>query len=355
MSHKLMYLKVKDLDLDPENPRLPDYVERDSDSMLEFLAKSSSIEELMSAISENDFFPAESLIAVPNGKSRYTVVEGNRRLTALRLLSGSTYEDISPRIVELQKTAKFKPKEVPVSVFPKRSDVLNYLGNRHIAGVKAWGSLAKARYIRQLFDQTDGKDSFANRCKTVAKVIGSRRDFIAKAMKAFRVYKIAEDNDFFSIKGLDEQAVKFSLISTAIDYEGVQDFIYGSPDVLQEGGEQTDRDPDPKRVQEFFTWLFVKDKNSRTRIGESRNLNKLSKIMLDAEALDGFRKGATIDQAYILTTGVEEDFDALCTQIQRDLREANSLVADVVSSEYRIDLAASIFKQARQLNSALQD
>ncbi|MGO8096005.1 hypothetical protein [Rhizobium leguminosarum] len=353
MDYQLKNIAIGDLELDPENPRLPNYVERDAGSMLEFLAKSSSIEELMSAISENDFFPAESLIAVPHGK-RYIVVEGNRRLTALLLLAGATYDDMSPRITDIQKTAKFKPKIVPVSVFKKRSDVLNYLGNRHIAGVKAWGSLAKARYIKQLYDQTSDKLGFSDRCRSVAKVIGSRRDFIAKSMKAFRVYKLAEDNDFFGVPGLDEQAVKFSLISTAIDYEGVQDFIYGSPDEIAEGGEQPERDPSPEHVKEFFTWLFVKDKTNKTKIGESRNLNKLSKIMLNKEALSSFRKGASIDQAYLLTTGVEEDFDALCSQIQRDLREANSLVADVQTNEFREDLALSIFKQARQLEAALR-
>src|ERR1041384_6955475 len=89
MDYKLDDIEIGLLDLDPENPRLPNYVPRDHQSMLEFLAKSSSIEELISAISENDFFPAESLIAVPHG-TRYQVVEGNRRLTALLLLSGAT-------------------------------------------------------------------------------------------------------------------------------------------------------------------------------------------------------------------------------------------------------------------------
>jgi len=345
-------LLVSSLELDPQNPRLPKYVERDQQSMLEYLAKSSSIEELMSAISENDFFPAESVIAVPNGKM-FTVVEGNRRLTALKLLSGATYEDISSRIVELQNTAKHKPTSIPVAVFGARSDVLNYLGNRHIAGVKPWGSLAKARYIEQLYASTDKKLSFVERCKIVAKVIGSRRDFIAKAMKAYKLYEIAEQNSFFSIDGLDEKTIKFSLVSTAIDYEGVQDFIYGSPDEI-EGENEVERIPEKDRVKEFFTWLFVKDKSGKTKLGESRNLNKISRVMLSDDALKSFRVGATIEQAYLLTTGVGEDFDALCTQIQRDLREANAIVADVERTDAREEIAISIFRQSRQLETSVR-
>jgi hypothetical protein len=350
MTHKIEDVDISKLDLDPQNPRLPSYVPRDPDSMLQFLANASSIEELMSAISENDFFQAEALIAVPE-KGRLVVVEGNRRLTALKLLSGATFEGISSRIVELQKNAKHKPTAVPVAIYPSRNDVLNYLGNRHIAGVKPWGALAKARYIRQLFDTTDKKASFQDRARIVAKVIGSRRDFISKAMRAYDLYSIAEDRDFFGLDGVDEKSVKFSLLSTAVDYEGVQQFLYGTPDT-EEGS--VERQPDADRVKELFSWMFAPDKEGKTKLGESRSIVKLSRVMLSDEALKSLRSGATVEQAYLLTTGVGEDFDALCTQVQRDLREANSIVADVEKTETRDELVSSIFRQARQLEAALR-
>lgn len=350
MGHKISDVAIGDLDLDPLNPRLPTYVPRDQPSMLEFLANASSIEELMSAISENDFFQAEALIAVPD-QGKLIVVEGNRRLTALKLLSGASFEGMSSRIHELQKGAKFKPSKVPVAIYDTREEVLNYLGNRHIAGVKPWGALAKARYIKQLYETTNSKLDFEKRTRIVAKVIGSRRDFISKSMRAFDIYSVAEKAEFFSIPGVDEKSVKFSLISTAVDYEGVQSFIYGAPDT-DEGS--VERAPNPDRVHELFLWMFAQDKEGKTALGESRNIIKLSRVMLSDEALKSMRSGATVEQAYLLTTGVGEDFDALCSQIQRELREANSIVADVEKTDTRDEIVSSIFRQARQLENALR-
>ncbi|MEJ6781793.1 ParB N-terminal domain-containing protein [Aminobacter sp. Piv2-1] len=350
MAFDLKKINVDELDLDPKNPRLPTYVERDQPSMLEFLARSSAIEELMSAISENDFFEAEALIAVPEN-GRLVVVEGNRRLTALKLLRGASYPDISTRILSLQENATHRPSAVPVAIYDSRKEVLNYLGNRHIAGVKPWGALAKARYIKQLMERTPDDMSFAEKTRSVAKVIGSRRDFISKSMKAYDVYEVAEKENFFDLRSLDERSVKFSLITTAIDYEGIQHFLF---DGANSSDDSDNKEPISERVKEFFSWLFVKDKDGRVRVGESRNLHKLSQIMLNDDALRAFRSGATIEQAYIYTKGINEDFDMLCIELQRSLREANSLVADVEKNEPREELINSIFRQARQLEASFR-
>ena len=79
-------IEIERLKLDPKNPRLPESIARDQLSMLDYIAESTSIEELMDAIAENDFFPGEPIIVIPDGKD-FVVVEGNRRLSAVILLN----------------------------------------------------------------------------------------------------------------------------------------------------------------------------------------------------------------------------------------------------------------------------
>lgn len=350
MSYTVETLNIEDLELDPENPRLPRHVRRDQDQMLEFLARSSSIDELMSAIAENGFFGGETLIAVKRG-NKYVVVEGNRRLTALRLLQGKEYEGISKRVCEIRDAAKNKPSSVPVSVYESRNEVLNYLGNRHIAGVKQWGALAKARYIQMLFNETGEKLSFSERCRLVAKTIGSRSNFISKSMRAMKLYDIAENSDFFDHEELDEDKVKFSLLSTAVDYEGIKTFLYNA---APEDEPEDDAEPDFDHLKQLFEWMFVKN-GDRPALGESRNISKLSKVLLHSNALKEFENGATLEQAYLLTEGVNEDFDKTLYDIQNGLRDANSLVADVDKTDRRIDLVQSVFRQAKTLNRSMED
>src|SRR4051794_8527853 len=81
-------VKLKDLHLDPDNPRLPQNLPRHDKDILNHIASTTSIEDLVNAIATNDFFSGEPLVVVPlrQDPKTYTVVEGNRRLTALRLL-----------------------------------------------------------------------------------------------------------------------------------------------------------------------------------------------------------------------------------------------------------------------------
>ena len=96
--NNIKQLNIDQLLLDMENPRLPRSIEHAEEPIFKYLARETSIEELMKAIGENNFFPGEPLIVCPNleNPDKYTVIEGNRRLTALRLLENPTL--ISPEI-----------------------------------------------------------------------------------------------------------------------------------------------------------------------------------------------------------------------------------------------------------------
>ena len=83
-------LDISLLEFDKENPRLPTSVRnQDEASILNYLATETSIENLMTSIGENGFFPGEAMVVTPHN-SKYTVIEGNRRLAALRLLQDPT-------------------------------------------------------------------------------------------------------------------------------------------------------------------------------------------------------------------------------------------------------------------------
>lgn len=349
MFRSLEHVPIARLSLDPENPRLPSGLARSPEQMLRFLALSSSIDEIISAIGSNGYFESEPLIGVPGPRGSVIVVEGNRRLTALKLLSGAQFEGMPLRIEQAVARARHTPEEAPVAIYDDRADVLNYLGNKHIAGVKPWGALAKARYAKQLFEASAQGD-FSDRAKEVARTIGSRTDFITRALKAYAAYEVAERRDFFDLPDVDESTVKFSLLSTALDYDGIQSFVYSNPEapvnerLLEEG-----------HLRELFTWMFVKQDHGKTRLGESRNLIQLSKVVANPEALERFRRGMDLEQAYRFTDGIDDEFDTIIVSVQSSLRTANSIVAEVAHSDTRSNTINHIVRQARNLKTAFDE
>jgi len=364
-------LELENLDLDPENPRLPEYLPREQDTILEYLALSSSITEIMSAIGSSGYFASEPLIGVPSG-DRYVIVEGNRRLTALKLLSGANFEEMPEKIIHTRNEAVHMPNSVPVAIYESVADVLSYLGNKHIAGVKPWGPLAKARYVKRLFEEIDDPTAdFNKKITIVTRKIGSRKDFIQKSLKALKAYEYTAERGFFNLNDVDESTVKFSLLSTALDYDGIQSYVYET--VPGEDGKTLHYVSDAEGVdsaehvdfqdrifindhlKDLFEWMFVKNDERKTRLGESRNLGKLSDIVVDADALRQFKLGTPLEQAWKVTGGLSQEFDSLLIKIQGHLRSGNSLVAEVERTDERYTEAVNIFKQARNLRNSLDE
>ena len=146
--------------LDSENPRLPERIHQQPQSeILRYLREQGVLEELARSYLDNGFFQHEPLIVVRNrADEKYTVVEGNRRLAALKILHGSPEADgvgfvgIDPSPEQLEQLA-----EIPCSLISDRDQIHAYIGFRHIGGLKTWPPEAKARYllaeVRRLVDE----------------------------------------------------------------------------------------------------------------------------------------------------------------------------------------------------------
>lgn len=362
MTDAITTVPIENLLLDPENPRLPESVERDQQSMLDYIAETTSIEELMEAIAENDFFQGEPIIVVPDqkNKGKYTVVEGNRRLTAVKLLNDPAIcSSPGTKMRAIAGEAKHKPVAVPVVVRKTRSEVLPYLGFRHVTGVKQWEPLAKARYIEQLFVLTDNKLQPKVRYTDIARAIGSRRDHIKRNLDALAVYKVIEDEEFYGIDKLNDQSIKFAVLSTAIADERIGYFV--GTHSQDADGEYISTDPivnssklNKKAISELTHWLYEKDKKGKTRVGESRNLRELSAVVANSKAIAAFRAGSHLSIAYQLTSDVSADFIGLLYQAEGLLTEASGMVATVQYEEDAYQVARRISDNIKLIGRELK-
>lgn len=312
---------IDNLRLDPENPRIPPTVNSDNQSeILTWMATDGSIVELMGSIAAQGYFPGEPLLAIPSSteKENFIVVEGNRRLAATMFLNNP---DLAKRKIQavrrVSEEAEFKPKELPVLIYQKRSDILKYLGYRHVTGVKQWEPLAKARYIKQLYDQETGSIIIDERIKSVAKIIGSRSDYIGRILVGFALYQKIVDNDFFNLRKVNEEEINFSLLTTSINYNSLVEFL----------GLNSATDPEIpglniEHLKLITAWLFEPTQNGRPRIGESRNIRELSLVVQSQEALASFTRGDTLNEAYRLTEDPTTIFRESVRSARRNLETA---------------------------------
>ena len=185
-SSKSVRVNVDQLRFDPENPRLPSTLNKeDETAVLEYMLEYANILDLMGSIAQQGYFPGEALLTIPNPKKNeeYFVVEGNRRLAALKLLMHPDLAPISKnKVKEMSETISINRSQieaVETIVYTQREQILDYLGYRHITGVMPWSSLAKARYLKQLVARYAYLEP-NERNRLIARVIGSRPDYVAK-------------------------------------------------------------------------------------------------------------------------------------------------------------------------------
>lgn len=348
LSVEIQYVRLDDLHFDPENPRLPISLRGAPETeVFAFLLRECNLIELMLSIGAQGFFPGEPLLCSPRSSGGYTVVEGNRRLAAAKLL---LREDPAPthirQVASARELAQHKPTELPVIVFGSRGDIITYLGYRHITGVNAWGPLEKARYLFQLATSyPDGPDKF----KLLAREIGSRADYVAQTLAALTVVDKAIDQGLFDKYSVNVDAIPFSVLATALSYSAIGEFI-GLESRTDVAGESIR----PSALEEFFKWMLVEEAG-RTRIGESRNLKMLARVVKSERALGKFREGLSLEQADLFTEGPSILLRKTLIELEQKFSIAQDAVkyaTPIVDSE--VEAAQAIERAAISLRASIQ-
>jgi hypothetical protein len=352
------HVEVKLLDFDSLNPRLPNYLNKSDDSqVVEWMLKEANIVELMGSIGEQGYFEGEPLIVIPSKDyaKHFEVVEGNRRLTAVKLLHNPELASARKSAVsEAAQAAQYKPEQLPVLKFGNRDEVLRYLAYRHITGIEPWNPLQKARYLKQLASSKDFKKLDKQELRRrLAKEIGSNSNYVARSLAGLAVYEAIEEANYFDIPSLDEKTLSHSVLTTALTYVSISNFIG------LEGPTDDDISHLAKtELKECTRWIFEQNSEGHTRIGESRNLQKLARVVADpkSKALEKFRAGRPLAEADLLTNGPVEAFRNSLSEAKSRLETARDCVHLVEKfSADDGDLLKEIQKLSRLLSNHVDD
>ncbi len=340
------------LDFDPENPRFL-AAEISNDDAIQRMMEQENLDELVGSIGNQGFFPGEPLLVLrnPNAPDRYIVVEGNRRLAALRALSGAIPRNqLTNSVAQLVSQAQNKPTEVDCFVFQARRDILKYLGFRHISGPKRWDPLAKARYLADLIRSFYYDLAIDAQLKAVARDIGSKTDYVAKLLTALNLYDRAKTKNFYGLQRVNENDVKFSLLTTALSYSNIVAFLnLSSPSVINIS------QVDDARVKELLGWMFAQDQSGDTVLGESRELKRLAAIVASPRAVAELKKTLSLEQAYVFTSGPAEAFNKLLGEIEANIASSIGLLAgDFYPDEGHLSSAKRILDNSENLGFLIQ-
>lgn len=344
-------IPVDQLHFDPENPRFPiEVASGPTDALIERFIRDERLAEIIGSIADQGYFQGEPLLVVQTGTDHYEVIEGNRRLAALKLLTKEyAAPENRPSIVDAVESAANRPSPVPCLVFSNRDQILRYLGFRHITGIKSWSSLQKARYLKQMREKFFANESEADQLVKLAREIGSRADYVGQMLAALALYDRAERQNFYDIKGFNPDEVEFSVLATALSYTNICEYVG-----LDSRQDIVGRRVSDDNLKNVIDWLFA-TRDQRSVIGESRNLKKLAAVVASPDATASLVVSRNLDAAFQLSKGPAEALSGALRDIEKRLKQAWDWLPLVDSPDFTdVDTAERIRKLALDMRELLK-
>lgn len=162
-------LALSSLFLDVENPRLDNPQESQVEAVRALISASKQKQKLVSLakdIALHGINPSEAMIVTASGTNQYVVLEGNRRLAAIKLLEnpdsfkGLFSDKVQTTLQRLSREYQKKPIQMIQCVIARDRDEarhwieLRHEGEQGGAGVVRWGTIEAARF-RQIYGQKE--------------------------------------------------------------------------------------------------------------------------------------------------------------------------------------------------------
>jgi hypothetical protein len=285
IASEIKYIKVDELNLDPKNPRLREEEHNLSQAELLEIMTTWSLEEIAASVVENGFWPHEAVMIVreklaSKDKDKATVVvEGNRRLAAVKLLRQAYLgKPNSPKWKELAKGLTRPDFDrlatLPTVLADERGDADAFLGFRHVTGIKQWEPHEKAAFIAKLIDSGLSYE-------VVMRRIGSKVPAVRQHYIAFKLFCQLEELEDVSAEKIRD---KFSVLYLSLRSTGTQNYlginINASP---KEAKKPLQAKFFPKAVR-FSKWVFGDTKHPPL-FTDSRHVDRFGLILANSDAV----------------------------------------------------------------------
>lgn len=290
--------------------------------------------ELVDSLLENGFIDYEPLV-VRKKSSKYIVIEGNRRLAAVKEIRANLNKYTS-RKSDLTK--------IPVLVFPnsdsqqKQSAIRVYLGVRHLLGIREWPPLAKALFLDRESRSGGGLD----------KVLKEVRLTKTQARRFLVPFRLLRKANVPLPQGED-----FWVLAEALNRSGVKNYLQLDVDAKTLKVVAYNKDNLVTILDDLYGPRSQNTGNRDTKkrkITDTRELSLYANILASEKARTALRTGKDLDEAAIYL-GTDEQSVARLFKMLKALK----LLIQKLTSPAKHDNETNALHQAlRDLEAAIK-
>ncbi len=254
--------------------------------------KNQNVQDLVESFKSNGYLPVDQIQVRELKGGGFVVVEGNRRVAALKLLS-SEYDQKSIDLGRLDKNIFSK---VPVVIYEDSDEVhhLTLMALKHISGNRKWGEWNQAKLLEELINTYQLSED------EVCKRVGISKMELRRSIRALALSNQYQDSDY----GDQFNETMFPIFREAARNTALKEWL---------GWEDTTNPANNIENRElFFSWLsreHIEDdedsdysgrngKYQEAAISKRDDIVTLSKIIKDPGALDKLKECRNLNEAY---------------------------------------------------------
>ena len=264
-----VFARPAELHLDLKNPRFTEADFQDEEAVLEYLFDQVDVDELIQSILSSGWLDYEPLIVLAGEN---VVLEGNRRLAALRILSDRDLRERLKIQLPMEPGQAALPEQIRVHHVNSRSDARDFIGFKHINGPFKWDALAKAKYAAEWLDE--GAD-----IKQISRSLGDNHNTVVRLVNGWRILCQSHAAGFDRSQ-TTKRSFPFSHLYTALARPNVRCYLK-----LPDGdrSEVFPENPVPlneiEELQRLMSWLYGQKDEPAVIGSQNPHLNQLVDVL----------------------------------------------------------------------------
>ena len=320
-AERVTRFQVSDLAFDVKNPRLAEFdIGGGESDLIKVLWETMDVRELVLSIAASGYFEHEAVIvAQEDGKN--VVIEGNRRLAAVKLLlSPALAKELKVNIPEVDSKILNSLREIP-ALLSTRKGAWRHLGFKHVNGVAKWGSYAKSRYIADIHRE------YGVALDDIAKQIGDTHKTVRRLYRGLMVIEQAERAGAYQRSDRWRGHFAFSHLYAGLQYPGVSEFLH-----LHDADDEKE-DPIPAdrmtQLRELLVWMYGSKSEEKPPAIQTQNphLRQLNAVLANREALAAMRAGVDLSVAFEASRPSSVLFEEALVEAKRNLERARGIMS----------------------------
>ncbi|MEY4926851.1 MAG: hypothetical protein RI894_1287 [Bacteroidota bacterium] len=307
-------VRLSDLFLDPNNYRFIDNInyasvpiEKELDNDVQKRTRgfvsgrnNNDIQDLLSSFAANGFVPVDQIQVreIINRPNQYIVVEGNRRITALKTMaerheSGFDIGKLDPLY--------FTDEKIPVVVYRADDEITHLVmaGLKHITGNVKWPTVNQARLLADLEEKGMSESKIKD-------MLGMSTVTLRRQLRTLALVKAYQKSDF----GDKFKADMFNIFAEAIRKPDIMNWL--------EWEDNTRSCANKINMNRFFSWVSPDEENNEDSeeeqskkfdpiITRGSDVREIATFIYDETALKKVEQTRNIQQGYLTSSAISKD------------------------------------------------